>query len=98
MVMELMLMTAAADSPSRKIINCERRLYQPETRSIVLLNQFSTLSRNFCTSFPAISNMAVSAFLTLVLSILAIALGIVPAGSFDATMDMIARAKFRDGM
>ena len=50
--------------PITKTMICERRLYQPDTRSIEELNQSSMFCRTCVMSFPAASTSAVSASLT----------------------------------
>src|SRR5712664_3492563 len=100
--MELTFITPAVINPSVNRITCERRLYHPDTRSMVLLNQFSMLSRSLSTSSPAKVSIAVKAFLTLAFSIFptaSIKLTFDPgAGLYGARIPSIAKAKFRDGM
>src|SRR5262249_26338869 len=55
MTIESTLAPAAIRRPRIRIINCVRRLYQPDTRSIELLNQFSMFSLALATSLPAAS-------------------------------------------
>src|ERR1700730_2795897 len=99
---EFTFITPAAANPRANTINWERRLYHPETRSIVLLNQFSMLSRNLSRSSPATVSITVSAVLTLVLGIFPTAsrklIDGPAAGLFGPRIPRIARAKFRDGM
>src|SRR5262245_36323642 len=52
---ESMLAPPAIKTPRTRMITGVRRLYQPDTRSIELLNQFSMFSLALATSLPAAS-------------------------------------------
>lgn len=60
-VIESTLRATAATNPIIRMNTCARRLYQPETRSIVALYQSSIFCRAFAASFPAASTRAVNA-------------------------------------
>src|SRR5438874_7379951 len=60
-VIESALTPMVTSTPIIKMMICERRLYQPETRSIELLYQSSMFCRAMVTSFPAASTRAIKA-------------------------------------